>query len=280
MHEKALHWYMLIFSAVVILYIIGVDGQLLFDVHYHGYEAGNTRTLHSWPVLDPNNAAAIISIAVISSLYGMMYVNTAWGWWLWPTGLAWYATGSRGGLLAIMVGVFLLLYPRIRPMLERKHLPILAMLAFIGGISISVIGLHLSPEFFQSVGFRADLWITTWHMIGMEPWRGIGFGEFSTYYAHLRSEAYTAGYFAHNDPLQFIAEMGIPLGLVFWLIPIAVWRTTGKENYLAAVLFFVIVLQSFIEFQLYVPAISMLTGLILTYHHINRPKGKKKCLPT
>ena len=89
---------------------------------------------------------------------------------------------------------------------------------------------------------------------------------FSRYYAMVRTEDYTGGWFAHNDLLQIFAELGIIGAVVFIGLWTVVAINTTKGNFIAALTMFGIFLQAMVEFQFYTPGISMGMGLALAYH--------------
>lgn len=64
---------------------------------------------------------------------------------------------------------------------------------------------------------RWPIWRATWALIQQAPWLGHGPGTFFQAYAPHRLPADgTAGFFAHNDYLQYLAERGLP-GLLLLL---------------------------------------------------------------
>ena len=93
-------------------------------------------------------------------------------------------------------------------------------------------------------------------------------GTFGTYYQQVRIETDTGGWYAHNDILQLAIEMGFPAVLVFCELFSIVAVTTTRRNIVSACVLLALFLQAMVEFQFYVPAVSIIAGLALA-HHIN-----------
>jgi O-antigen ligase len=69
----------------------------------------------------------------------------------------------------------------------------------------------------EAGGSRWPIWRATWALIQEAPWLGHGPGTFyQAYAAHRLPADGTAGFFAHNDYLQYFAERGLP-GLLLLL---------------------------------------------------------------
>ena len=72
--------------------------------------------------------------------------------------------------------------------------------------------------------------------------------------------------FAHNVVMQIAIEMGWWAALVFVAMWVSVLLKTCHTNIVAAGVLVAIMLQSMLEFQFYVPVVSLLAGLALAYH--------------
>src|SRR5262249_17368339 len=86
------------------------------------------------------------------------------------------------------------------------------------------------------------------------------------YYGQVRTETQTAGVFAHNDPLQFMIEMGWPAGFEFLLLVLIAAASTNRRNLVSGCVLLALFIQSMVEFQFYVPALSLFGGAALGYH--------------
>jgi O-antigen ligase len=73
---------------------------------------------------------------------------------------------------------------------------------------------------------RLGIWSNTLALIRMHPWAGVGFGEFNFAWTLTPFPGRPVAFFdhTHNLPLQFLVELGIPLGaLVLGLMLHALW---------------------------------------------------------
>lgn len=130
---------------------------------------------------------------------------------------------------------------------------------------------------------RTDIWQATWEMIENHIVQGHGIGTFFLYYPEYRmpSDAYSGGFMAHNDPLQFWMEMGVLAPLLFYAALFYVlWRSIGAlarlgrggRDYLcllAAVCGMgAFVLHTHVTFHFYVAPLLLLFGLTLAWWQV------------
>ena len=74
---------------------------------------------------------------------------------------------------------------------------------------------------------RFAIWSNTLNLLRHHPWGGVGFGEFNFAWSLTPFPARPVAFFdhTHNLPLQFLVELGAPLGmLVLLLAGLALWR--------------------------------------------------------
>jgi O-antigen ligase len=132
---------------------------------------------------------------------------------------AFWMTYSRGGALAWSC-TFLVAIVAFRntPQYFRK-------IALILGIEIaaySILGYvhhydmfgHLAPRYITSNAStvaRGLMWIATWHIFLSHPYLGTGLGSYFLFYPAYRlpGELASAGTYAHNDYIEFLAEGGL-----------------------------------------------------------------------
>lgn len=245
-------------GGAVLLYALGIIAQEFLDMQYttgQGPAAGR-----SWPVVDANNGAAILNFALIPCIAAAYY----WRMWLVaviPLAYALILTNSRAGVLALIAAGLVMLWS------VNKRLTAL----ILGVGAYLYIGLHyLMPQSIYrgiySLFDRFPIWSAS---IDLLTWRGLGLGTFGHYYARVRTEYSTAGFYAHNDFLQFAIEGGVLLAIAaaFWFVVTII--KTNRNNIVPAAALLMVFLQAMIEFQFYVPAIAILIGLALTWHRYN-----------
>ncbi len=123
---------------------------------------------------------------------------------------------------------------------------------------------------------RPVLWAATAAMVAERPFTGTGFGSFYLTYASNRpvADKWSAGQWAHNDPLQFAAEIGIAAPILFYVFVFSLlWQTakalknpdTDNPALMMGPLlgFMAVVLHAHIEFQFYVMPILIVSGVWL-----------------
>lgn len=251
--------------AVVAIYSAGLILQLLLRVHYNedsfltvpAFRPGTYA--YAWPLVDPNNAACILNFALIPCFYLALRKKI---WWIITVFLMFsmFATASKSGGLAALAACMVLLAEYIG-----------SVLTFACFVVVSIIPLTLLFKTYgASAGLaeRPEMWKTCLHMISLHPWVGTGMGTFAAYYSVYRTEHTTGGYFAHNDLLQLAIEIGVPAAMALVALIISIAATISRRNIVAAVTMAAVFLQAMVEFEFYLPSISILSGLALAYHRL------------
>lgn len=138
-------------------------------------------------------------------------------------------TLSRGAVMVLAVSLMCLFLFAARQRLFFKH-----SLVFVAALMIGYLlnTLFAADNIMQRLGAVADvnanslvalgsgrhlLWLPAWQMYLDNPLTGWGLGMFRFLYMRYRSPlSEESGFFAHNDYLQFLLELG-PLGLLLFL---------------------------------------------------------------
>lgn len=248
------------------------------------------------PLTDPNGLAAILSLGLFLLLRPVLnrqerkpvdvilfFVVLA----------AFFTTGSRGAFVSFFLMLLVLLAVIGPRLLNRREWLVSGVLVVIAVLAVSVV----TPTYFAGplklfyysiangwefgFGSRGLLWSATLEMISAHPWLGRGIGTFYLYYPEMRHPADdTAGVMAHNDPLQFGAEMGIGAILLFYsIVLLGVVRTakalkaipatdaTRLNILLPALGLGALVLHSHLTFNLHVMACLMMAGFVFAVWH-------------
>lgn len=257
-------------GALVILTIfaLGLIAQMIFhaqpsqpDILVHiSYRAGYA---YAWPMVDPNNAACVLNFGLIPCFWLGMKDRR----WLALTAIfafAHIATASKAGCSAATVGCAVVWGEHY----SRKY--DLAFPLLMRTLLAACIGIFLAPwEWITPyLGERPEMWAACLKMISASPWVGFGAGTFPSYYAQFRTEHINGGYYAHNDILQLAVELGIPASLGFLALCIMIACQSHRKNIPAAAVLLATFLQAMVEFQFYVPVISILAGLAVAYHRL------------
>lgn len=259
---------------------------------YFFLQAWLHKGLAHWPLSDPNSFAALYSLAFFCALGLMLGGKTRFQS---NTGLALallfistiFLTGSKGVLASLVLWV--IIFMALSGDRVRQHRRCLATLMAFSIVIFLTLGFFhtgdhvkipiksFSPRM-DVIDTHAPVWTATWHIIRDHFWTGTGIGTFFLYYPAYRSEAYTAGYMAHSDPLQFWAEMGVFAPLLFYTIMFlmlvaavkkikALRHDPERRMHVIAPLCALgaMVLHGHINFNFNIPSTLIFSGLLLGY---------------
>ncbi len=248
------------------------------------------------PLTDPNGLAAILSLGLFMMLRTLLDRETRKPHDIilfFVVMAAFLTTGSRGAFVAFFLMMLVLLGGMGVKMLNRREWLTFGGLTLVAVFSVSL----LTPTYFAGplkmlyysyengwasvFGSRDVLWSSTIDLIKAHPFFGTGIGTFYLYYPEMRAPAdTTAGFMAHNDPLQFGAEMGMGAVIIFYaVVALGVGRTiTALQSIpkgdprrlnvlLPALGLGALVLHSHLTFNLHVMACLMMTGFVLSFWH-------------
>jgi len=235
-------------------------GALVMTYIETGYRA-------AWPLLNANNAAAIINFGLIPAVVLFSQrrdLETGALAFIFTCGML--ATQSKGGIIAALISLSLYYWvtnPKCR-------------LYLIGIVTagISAIVFLIRPGF-HNIKTRLEIWDTSLQLLQVDELFGTGWGTFGGYYKIIRTESKTAGMFAHNDLLQILIEGGA-IGLLIFsgVIGYIAYKTT-KANLLPACVMLAILIHSQISFHFYIASVNILMGAALSYwyHTGKEPKS-------
>jgi O-antigen ligase len=190
-------------------------------------------------------------------------------------------SGSRAGFAATVVGVMTLLFLMMREQLRTGSQ--IGRAVLLGVAVAAVIGLVAGGSLVRKVASseesgdagRLYIWRTSVEMIRDSPWWGWGLGSFPDVYARYQpKEIIQPNDKAHSTPLETVVELGVPAGLVGWLVVLipwwiclrGAWRRRSRHRYLPAGAFAVssvAILHSTVDFSLQIPAIGFAVAAFL-----------------
>lgn len=246
------------------------------------------------PMLNPNNLSVVFNMAIFPAMALFFSSRRLWtsvaGFVLavlYTSAL--FMTQSRGGLIAFVIAL-VVFFMMVR---GQEGLTVRKTLLFLLSVIACFLMVHLTSSgfygktFTQLVDFlsgnqnqiveRTLIWASTWKIIQEHFWTGTGLGTFIFYYPKFRSPHDASdGFFAHMDPLQFWAEMGVFAYVLFyaWLITVFVRHilatrasAPSSQERLWMYGFFcgllVLAGHSHISFHLYMPVILFLAAFLL-----------------
>ena len=180
---------------------------------------------------DPNEQAAafVAAMFLIIGLFSVYRKRSARAWLLLAFTLVtvgFFATQSRGGLIALAVATVaaLVLSPRQRVRILR----LVALAAVAAGVMLAFRpdALGRITDLGGGSSGRSDLWNVGWHVFTGHPLFGVGIGNFEVVEAHFVLRPGSISHIAyltdvphlvHNTYLQLLAETGL-IGLAGFLI--------------------------------------------------------------
>jgi len=187
---------------------------------------------------------------------------------------------SRGGWIGAVIGLFFMALALSTGQEVKKRKFIVALVAGIIVVGVIILSSTatveriLALEKKEGLEARMRVWSGVINLIENYPLLGVGPGTFATVYTQYQPPGFDRRYFmAHNDYLQFIAELGVIL------IPIMLWMmvnlykkgfqklknpsrlvrgiTIGALAGIAAIL-----VHSAIDFNLHIPANALLFSVL------------------
>lgn len=262
LREEDLRGYLKGFAIVLFIFVLGIDAQKLMGLGQDGRVA--------WPLLDPNNSAAVINLLFTPCVYLCINKKLLGRVLLLPVAFALYATGSKTGIAAAAISSCLLLTYYYGP-----KVLLASLLASTAGLTSLF---YYAPAFIADgcnmINDRLTIWWAGWQILMANQVRGVGIGNFDRYMVYEGTTIYLPPAFAHNDILQVAVEMGLPAATVFCGFIYMVFRTTTPRTLVSACTFLAIMIQASMEFQFYLPVITMGTGLLLAYHQLKQTPAK------
>lgn len=242
-----------------------------------------------------NNNAALLNLLLFAIAARFLTAPKSDGTMLW--GLAFtvmvYASllpGSRGSVLGLLFGLGLLLLLSRGLGCGRRLLGLtsLTLLAFLANYLLAGAVLQEMPSAYalDSNQDRVQIWQATVNMLADAPWYGIGAGVYWLLYPAYRFDSeISAGYFVHNDYLQFLLEIGYPgllfvlliaVGLILAAVSLSKSNAASTKNRLLGSSLIAgitaVAVHSMVTFNFYISPILIVLGLYLgQIYHLTTP---------
>ena len=231
-------------------------GEPVLDVAQEGtsvVQRGSDHWLRAYGLNSHPNQLGLVLMALCLLVYARQTAVSGWSRWLFWSALALGIAGllvslSRSAWLALAVGGLVYALPdrstgEARPPqgVYRRALPLLLLAAgvvvFAALYGDVVIGRFLAldnPLESRSLWERQRDATLALHLIGDQPWQGVGLGRYTSAATTLNQNAGTV----HNVPLLIGAELGV-LGLIIWLVwwgaPLAAYGRSPQNRPATAV---------------------------------------------
>lgn len=214
--------------------------------------------------LNRNNLAALLNVGAIVSVglclqrldAGRLALTVLFG-------LALVATGSRGGMLSACIVTGIICFTYVRQMDWRYPFCFLFLFAPLW----TAFWLRADITI-NTISHRLQIWQATIEMIlnNPTPFLGAGLGSFMMHYGDVRIEHGTAGVYAHNDPMQFMFELGWPATLMFYSLCLVAVLQLKRKALIPFCAIAVVIIHTHISFHLYILPIEMALGLMLAWY--------------
>lgn len=216
------------------------DGDWIARTSLPGRAIGNMR--------QPNHVASLLCMACLAVIWlGVKAPRLrAYSWPLLALfALSIVLTASRTGMLCLVLLAVLACVDRNVPRYAKAGL-LWAMLTLVTALLVGWAGsLAGASELgaLQRVGegaaspARLAIWRDAVDLLLLEPWTGVGWGEFNRAWAlaDFPRRSFVAFDHTHNLPLQLLVELGLPLGvLALAVLTWGLWRAWFSATRLAA----------------------------------------------
>jgi tetratricopeptide (TPR) repeat protein len=277
----------LIFVSGVIVALVTVAHGLLGARTVYGFYAPHfaAAAWHVGPLLNPNNLAGYLNLSAMSGVGLLLSRRAPVPRWLVGLGVTLLiavevTSASRGGFLALPIGlVALALILRRRgsaveesATLSGRSMALLLGATVGGGAILAILGGNQSiwEELYDKNLLKVRMLAWARPMLRDHFWLGIGRGAFESVFPAYRSVPGNVVFsHAENFPAQWMAEWGVPIGLLAmvgfaWCLrpsAISLRRTTVAASMAAGI--GVLLLQNMFDLGLEVPSVSIAVAVVM-----------------
>ena len=198
-----------------------------------------------------------------------------------------YLTYSKGGWgIFLLLGLVLILILMYKKFGNKKKFYVVSILAIVGLIIFSAMFLkitnktHMIRDTSGSFKVRLNYWKACPGMVRDFPF-GSGIGTFGSIYPKYKVPQAREVQLAHNNFLQLwteIGTLGILSFLLVWVMVFRGWKRTFRTAYVTIGMYMgcgAFLIHNLVDFDFYVPGISMNIWLFIGMIEAQRHKGTK-----
>jgi len=225
-------WYVMVLSVAYLIY--WTNGQYFFEYQYG--RIGGPAGLYNTGVYKDENAFAMLFVTGLPFIFylGVYSERAIVRWTLWllvPFG--WHAiflTGSRGGLVGLLVTLALIAYRSPKPIFRYLLIPAFAVAFYWQAGDVMKNRAETIDDFRteRSASTRLEAWSAAINMARSHPFTGVGLASFGPAFPHYSNYEPRV---AHNTFLQILAESGVLAGMMYVMVVVTcikeLWRN-GK----------------------------------------------------
>jgi O-antigen ligase len=259
-----------LFNAVVALMQMTLprwadDTWIARTVPPHDRASGNVR--------QPNQLATLMVWGLLAASYFWRQRPLRWFLFSAPLLATLVATGSRTGMVSLLliVVVALLRSKRVRSWRVKGWLALLIALLPLAWFAESIFTRNTANV---ALTLRLALWRDVLEIVRLQPWFGVGWGQLNFAWTLTPLPARAAEVFdhAHNLPLHLAAELGVPTALlVISALATLLWRARSalrtSDGATVGLLLATVLLHSLFEYPLWfsyflLPSAALLAWLV------------------
>jgi O-antigen ligase len=211
------------------------DGDVIARSALAGRSVGNLRQPNHLATLMLLASIAVVALAARAS-WPMFAAAAFFAWMILGVTLAASRTGVAGTVVLAAWGLAdRRLATHWRWLLAAAPLMLAAFWSILDLASARSIGSFAGASRLQGADISASrfgIWRDALALVAADPLTGVGFGRFNLAWTTLESPSRPRALFdhTHNLPLQFVAELGLPLGLlVCTLLGVALWQAWQRS---------------------------------------------------
>ena len=239
------------------------DNWIARTVPPHDRASGNLR--------QPNQLATLMLWGLLATSYFWRQQPVRWLTFSAPLLATLVATGSRTGMVSLLLIVIVSLSRsrRVRGWGVKGWLTLLVAVLPLAWFAESVFTRSTANV---ALSLRLALWRDVLEVVALQPWFGVGWGQFNFAWTLTPLSARAGDVFdhAHTLPLHLATELGVPLAmLVIGALGVMLWRARmalrANEGAMVGLLLATVLLHSLFEYPLWFSYFLLPSALLLAW---------------